>query len=338
MKRRKWYLQVFISLAVMIVLILDPSTARQGVSEGLEVCIRTIIPALFPFFITTTYLNASLLGHSVPMLHLLVKTLHIPKGGDSLLLLGLIGGYPVGAQFIAQAYHNQQISKRTSNILLGYCSNAGPAFIFGITASIFSSVYFSILLWVLHIVSALITGYFLPRPNIEQISWNHIEKNTISSALKKSLNICAFVCGWVITFKVILSYLVIMLASCNDDTLKVLLVGFIELSNGCLQLAEIPSVSLRFVLCSVFLSFGGLCVLLQTVSATEALGLGLYIHGKIIQTTISAIMSILLSYILFPNDTIALSCAEIIIILCIVILLIAKEATKRYSNSTENSV
>lgn len=329
MKGRKRRLQIFISIIIMILLILDTSTATRGASEGIEVCIKAVIPALFPFFIVTTYLNTSLLGHSVPFLHPLIKTLSIPKGGDSLLLLGLIGGYPVGAQLISQAYHNQQISKQTSRILLGYCSNAGPAFIFGITGSLFSSVYIPIILWGLQIGSALITGYFLPRPEIEYIHWSNKQENTITSALRKSLIICVIVCGWIILFKVILSYLDVLIENCCGNIAKVLLAGFIELSNGCLQLAGIPSVSLRFILCSAFLSFGGLCVIFQTASAAESIGLGLYIHGKIMQTTISTIASILLTFLLFPNDKIKVSYAVCTIISCVVILLITKGAAKK---------
>lgn len=338
MRERKRHLHLFISIAIMILLILKPSTAILGASEGIDVCIKAVIPALFPFFIVTTYLNTSLLGHSVPLLLPLSKMLKIPKGGDSLLLLGLIGGYPVGAQLIAQAYHSQQISKRTSKILLGYCNNAGPAFIFGITGSMFSSIYIPIILWGIHILSALITGYLLPRPEFEHLHWDNKEKASITSALKKSLSICATVCGWIILFKVVLSYLDILLRNFHVNTAKILLAGFIELSNGCLQLANIPSASLRFVLCSAFLAFGGLCVIFQTASAAESIGLGLYIHGKIIQTAISIIGAIFLSYVLFPNDKIVESYAICTIISCVSILLITKGSAKRYGNSLKNSV
>ena len=195
MKRRKKHLKIFISTIIVILLILNPSTAAKGVSEGIEVCINAVIPALFPFFIVTSYLNTALIGQSVHFLSPLRKFLKFPNGGDSLLLLGLIGGYPVGAQLISQSYKNRQISKRTSEILLGYCNNAGPAFIFGITGALFSSLYIPMVLFGLQIISALITGSFLPRPEIEYIHLNDTQENTITSALKKSLNICIIVCN-----------------------------------------------------------------------------------------------------------------------------------------------
>lgn len=338
MKRRKIHLKIFISTIIVILLILNPSTAAKGVSEGIEVCIDAVIPALFPFFIVTSYLNTALIGQAVPFLSPLCKSLKFPCGGDSLLLLGLIGGYPVGAQLISQSYKNRQISKRTSEILLGYCNNAGPAFIFGITGALFSSLYIPMILFGLQIISALITGSFLPRPEIEYIHLNDTQENTITSALKKSLNICIIVCSWIILFKVVLSYLNMLLKNHCGNNAMILIAGFIELSNGCLQLENIPSVSLRFIICSAFLSFGGLCVTFQTASAANGIGLGMYIHGKIMQTLISTIAAILLSFFLFPDNGIILSNACYAIVLCTIALLIVKGSAKRYGNSLKNSV
>lgn len=338
MKVRKRFFQIFISMIIIILLILYPSTATLGAYEGIDICIKAVIPALFPFFVATTYLNNSIIGHSVPLLSHLCKLLNFPNGGESLLLLGLIGGYPVGARLISEACHSQQITKRTSKILLGYCNNAGPAFIFGITASMFSSICIPIILWGLHILSALLTGYLLPRPEFEYMHWDNKEEARITSALKQSLSICAIVCGWIILFKVVLSYLDILLRNFPGNTAKVLLAGFIELSNGCLQLECVPSMSLRFILCSTFLAFGGLCVIFQTASAAESIGLGLYIHGKIMQTAISIIGAIFLSYVLFPNEKIIVSYAICTIISCVSILLIAKGSAKRYGNSLKNGV
>ena len=44
-----------ISAAVgLLVLIFDSSLAIQGAREGVELCLRTVIPSLFPFFVKET--------------------------------------------------------------------------------------------------------------------------------------------------------------------------------------------------------------------------------------------------------------------------------------------
>lgn len=265
-------------------------------------CLKVVVPSLFPFFILTTFLNASLFGFQIPGLRKLSTLLQIPSNGESLLLLGLIGGYPVGAQLISDAYKAGQLNRKQSHILLGYCSNAGPAFIFGITGVLFSSQWISFLLWGIHILSALFTGFLLPRPEKSAFSGYESTDISIVTALRKSIFNCSSVCGWVITFKIIMAYIQKWASGFLSKEKLVILTGILELSNGCVCLDQIHCESLRFILCAAFLAFGGFCVMLQTATVTESLGLGLYIPGKISQTAISLLIAMFLSGFVFPDD------------------------------------
>lgn len=82
------------------------------------------------------------------------------------------------------------------------------------------------------------------------------------------------------------------------------LVGLLELSNGCVCLNDLSSAGLRFVLCAVFLSFGGLCVAMQTVSVTKTLGTGMYFPGKILQSVLSFLLAVITQYLLFNSNEI----------------------------------
>ena len=46
----------FAAGAAMLMLILDGRTALTGAAEGIDLCIRTVIPALFPFFVLSPLL------------------------------------------------------------------------------------------------------------------------------------------------------------------------------------------------------------------------------------------------------------------------------------------
>lgn len=313
---------------IMILLIIDTNIAIAGAGEGIELCIRVIIPSLFPFFVVTSLLNSSIIGHRIPYFHHLTKMLNFPKFGDSILLLGLTGGYPVGAQLIAQSYHSKQLSKQSSEILLGYCSNAGPAFIFGIAYALFSSKPIAFAIWFFHIFSALITGFLLPRPPAESMHWKSGTVISVTHSLRKSIQLCATTCGWIILFKVILGYIQ-MLFIHSSSIFAVILSGILEISNGCVQLAEIPSVSIKFILCNLFISFGGICVILQTASAAEGLGLGLYIPGKIIQTGITTMLAVLFTYLFFPQDQIPISTSILIFLLCLITISVTIRCIKK---------
>ena len=92
MKTRNRNFRISIWIFGLLLLILDTKTAKSSTYEGIELCLRVIIPSLFPFFFITSYLNTALLGISVPGLNRIMKWVHFPSGGDSLLVLGLIGG------------------------------------------------------------------------------------------------------------------------------------------------------------------------------------------------------------------------------------------------------
>lgn len=311
------------SIAVLLLLIFDPRTAAAGASEGIDLCLKVVIPSLFPFFVVTTYLNASVFGIHIPGLNVLGNLLHVPSGGESLLFLGFIGGYPVGAQLIADTYRQGGFHKRTAQIMLGYCSNAGPAFIFGVAGVLFRSIWPPLLLWLIQIFSAVITGFLLPRPEKAAVSLKQHTSMSLVQALRKSITICASVCGWILVFKIVMAYFHRFAVGQIKNEYTILITGILELSNGCLRLSEIDSESLRFVLCAVFLSFGGVCVALQTMSATEDLGMGFYIYGKAMQACISLLAALGIQKILFQANSISTphTLWTLFICICVIILL-----------------
>ena len=339
MRREKRILSAVIASAIMLLLILDTQTAAAGAAEGIELCFKVVIPSLFPFFIVTTYLNASLLGMHIPGLSSLSSILNIPSGGESLLLLGLIGGYPVGAQLIADAYRQGRLEKRTGQILLGYCSNAGPAFIFGVAGALFSSLWPPLVLWTIHLLSAVVTGFLLPRPVKSTMSFSTGRNVSIVQALQKSISICASVCGWIVVFKIILAYFVLFAGGFLNSAYMLLLSGILELSNGCFQLGKISAESTRFILCSVFLAFGGVCVLLQTLSVTDGLGMGLYLPGKLMQSCISLFFALGAQFFLFPSDHTSVRAALYMMLLSVAALMGFKIlAEKSCGNPKKNHV
>ena len=44
----------------MMMLILDSKTALQGAANGIELCFRTLIPSLYPFFVLSILLTSAL--------------------------------------------------------------------------------------------------------------------------------------------------------------------------------------------------------------------------------------------------------------------------------------
>lgn len=266
---------------------------------------RVIIPSIFPFFVVSTYLNGQLSGINLRFLRPVEALCGIPRNSGSVLLLGLLGGYPVGAQCIAQWHENEALSASDAERLLGFCNNAGPAFIFGMLSAYFPSQTYLWALWLVQILSALLTGALLPGRTNSACNQHSAARTTLPQTLERSVRSILLVCGWVILFRIFLTAF-----SHLPIVARVLLNGFAELTNGCAQLNCIPSIRLRFIVASAFLSFGGLCVHMQTLSAVRGLKLRYYIPGKLLQTTISVGLSFLLFFIrnqrIYSSDAILL--------------------------------
>lgn len=293
--------------AGFFVLILDAKTALSGATDGLQLCIQTVIPALFPFFFLSIQLTNLLMGKDIPFLAPVYRFCRMPKGTGPLLTVGLLGGYPIGAQVTASAYRQSRITKADALRLLGFCSNAGPSFLFGIVAKQFSDSRCVWLLWLIHILSCMITARILPGKSAAVAVFDSASPLKISEAFDRSLRAIAAVCGWVVLFRVLIAVLDRWILWLLPDTMHITIVGILELTNGCCQLDMIENEGLRFIICSAILAFGGICVLMQTVSVSQPLGLGMYFPGKLLQCGVSVLLSCIVQSVIFAEDAYAVS-------------------------------
>jgi spore maturation protein SpmB len=332
MKKFKANMKLIFAAIGLFVIIMDTGSAIQGAREGIDICIRTLIPTLLPFFVISGYFCSALSGKSLPILSPILKFCGIPKGIDALLIVGLLGGYPVGAQTITDTFSKGLIEKEQARRLLGFCNNAGPAFVFGVAGSVFNDVRIPWCLFSILILSSLLTGYMLPNKcGEDQITVYHHEQDFVET-FEKSLKAIAKVCGWVIIFRVLYKIIERWALWLLPVSAQILISGILEISNGCCALTDVSTTGLRFILCAFILSFGGLCVYLQTKSVTGSLGTGYYFPGKIIQSMISVILAILLQRLLFePYNRVPLSTAIAPIFFLVIYIFVIKNNQKKIS-------
>lgn len=288
-------------LLLLFFFILDAKTVCAGAEDGIELCIKSLIPSLFPFFIITTMLNSRLNGRSISFLAPICKVCGIPRGMESIFVLGILGGYPVGAQCIQQSFHSGLLSKQDAARMLGFCNNAGPAFLFGLISGMFSTPYITWTIWLIQIISALLVGISLPMKS--HVTTSPASETVISmqQAVKQSIINIITICGWVIWFRVILQEIFRWILWMLPIAGRTVLAGFLELSNGCFMLQQITNPGLRFIICSSMAGFGGLCIAMQVSAVTKDLGLGLYFPGKILQTVLCFILSGFAQYFIFDE-------------------------------------
>ena len=171
----------------------------------------------------------------------------------------------------------------------------------GICGSLFPEKWIVWMLWAVHVLSALAVAIVLPGETDDRLTCSTASHISLPQALDRALKTAARVCGWVVLFRIVIAFSEKWILGQTGMVWKVLLSGLLELTNGCCQLSCIENIGLRFLLASLFLAFGGICVTMQTVSVTASLGIGTYVRGKLLQTVFSILLSLLLQAILFTD-------------------------------------
>lgn len=278
----------------IIMLILDAGTAARGASEGIQLCLQTVIPSLFPFFVLSSYITTGLSGQTLRFLSPVAKWLRIPAGSEQFWLVGLLGGYPVGASVLSQAHRDGILSKGDYSRMMAFCSNCGPAFIFGLGSYLFSNNLWCWLLWLIHIAASVMVALLTPGGGQTAIQAKAKHKASISASLASSVRTMGYVCGWVVLFRVIMVFCQRWFLWAFPGWVQLSLLGFLELANGCTQLYTIADEPVRFVYFSMFIGFGGACVTMQTKSLCY--DLGMYLPGKLMHGLLSTLLAGLLVF------------------------------------------
>lgn len=319
---------------MMIVLILDAKTALAGAAEGIDICIKTVIPSLFPFFFLTGILTNSIEGYCPKWIRWLGKSSKIPYGAEYFLLIGAVGGYPVGAQSIYQAYKQGDLKKKDAERMLCFCNNAGPAFIFGMAGQLFTSTAHTLLIWIIQILSALLVSALLPGDSGQKRMHNYKQKDTsISEALINAIKAISIVCGWIIIFRILCVLLRRWILWILPVSISAVLCGILELSNGCIDMASVSNEAIRFIFTCGICSFGGCCVALQISSIIGELSIKSYIYGKLLQSAISVILAVIITLFLFPGNINPI-CLLPIVIMAILLLLHFQKQNKISSGNS----
>lgn len=183
--------------------------------------------------------------------------------------------------------------------MLGFCSNAGPAFIFGISGALFNSALVPAVLYIILILSSVLTGILLPGgTNNRCLLSNKPAGNPLNNALHAIITVC----GWVVLFRILLTFLQKWILWIFPQSIIHLFSGLLELTNGCIGLNQINDMGLRFITLCVIMSFGGFCVAMQTFSVIGQLSCKYYLIGKIIQSYLSFCLALVAVRLLFPGN------------------------------------
>lgn len=290
--------------AVAVCLILYPKDTANGIKNGFLLLGNSLIPALFPFMVLSSYISQS------DIAEVLCKTFQKPFNflfktsayGIIPFILGLLGGYPVGAKTIGEFYEKGKISQNDAERLLYWCINPSPAFaVTAVGTFMLGNTKSGFLLYFSCILASLTVGFFcrfLSNEEVQSIkkSRQKLNKNIFVQSVSKGSEAMFSVCSWVLTFCV-------LSALCEalklPYTLSCIIKSVGEVTTGC-ENATAAGLSLPVI--AGILGFGGFAVICQcaTYCAICKTEIKYLICSRLVNASLSAIYCSLLLKI-FPQ-------------------------------------
>lgn len=323
-------------LGLTLLLFAFPAESAQGARQGVSLCAELIIPSLFPFFVLSSLListgTAELCAR--PLGRLLSPLFGVSGAGLSALVLGVIGGYPVGARVLAQLAERKACPPREIRRLSLFCNNCGPAFFIGAAGvGVFGCREAGFLLLSANLLSAVLIGLFLHlfldsrRCQGDDLvmepvrcSLSHALPDCVSAAFSSTLGVCAYVilfsvltaladCSGLLPFCV--NALAGLLPGEQTPALcRSLLMGLMEISTGTAALREGVTSPAALPMAAFLLGWGGLSVHCQSLPYWRQAGVpaGPYLGAKLVQGMLAAGITALAAS-LFPLSLPAMASA-----------------------------
>ena len=312
---------IAITAILLIVLILIfPDVASNGAKNAVEMWLNIVIPSLMPYCAAATMLVKSgvLQRLSNPLNKITRKLTGFSGCFSYVFLTSLLSGYPNGARVCAELYAAGEITNKEAARMINATSLCGPSFIIcAVSSGMLNNMALFKYIIAGHYISSIIVALINGKTGkFSYLPAKKLKKDDDFSAwdiISSSIEISAFAMLKVLGFMVVLCVLGSLVSNMLSGILisgsaaDALFHGIIEMTTGCKNASsmEIPT---ALVLISFIVSFGGLSVICQTVSAAREYKLktsGLT-FSKLAQGMISASLTFL--YIkLFPPAVAAFS-------------------------------
>lgn len=281
-KRTMWtdYIAAVLVAVVGVGFITHAPAVSEGVGFGLRTCVGVLIPALFPFMVLSSFLSLTSAARilSAPLTPITTKIFKLPKELGAIVLLSLIGGYPVGAKSISLLLSQGKISKRTAERMLCFCVNSGPSFLItAVGTGMLANHTAGIILFATQTAATLIIGAAVSlRTKPLKTEAGSVEMRGASAlvtAVSSASSAMLAMCSFAVLFSGILSLVTASglihqtarLLPVKESVVSAVAAGFFEVTSGCIRAAGIGG-DMAFAMLSAIVSFGGLSVLFQIMS------------------------------------------------------------------------
>ncbi|HZJ78809.1 MAG TPA: nucleoside recognition domain-containing protein [Clostridia bacterium] len=320
-KKRLNGMKMFFVAAVVLVfsfcLIYAPEITANGVRQGLSLCSQVVIPSLFPFMVLSAFMIKSglcgLIGNFFSPI--MKRVFKLPGIASGAIIMGALGGFPIGSKMTAQLYENGEISRNAAQRMMMFCVNAGPAFVIGaIGSTMLKSRQAGMVMFLSLSLSSLIVGVlsrFIAQDGDEignpvTVKTKGIQKSVVESVAEGASSILS-VCSWIILFSCVCSLISALPESFSG--ISVFLKSFFEVTSGS---ASAVKEGVDIALITGIIGWAGVsvhCQVLEYVRQTK-----MRISVFLALRAVNGALASLISYELFkiiPCATVAFASADV---------------------------
>lgn len=271
--------------------------SRDGAAQGVKLCLNVLAPSLFPFMaLTNLFAQTGLSQRLGKRLNRFTRAVFGVSGATApVLIMSLIGGYPVGAAGISELRRQNAISEGEASRAALFSVCAGPGFIVSfVGVQLYQSRELGLIIYAAQAASVLLTAILarilfgkadynsVAEINTKQNPFSQAFVSSVYSAARSMLMICAFV----LLFSAVMGVLGQMLS--DKDALTALSV-LLEVCGASVRLSEgFPVEWTAFAI-----GFGGLCVHCQILASLGGIKVSktLFFVFRIIQGLVTAALT-----------------------------------------------
>lgn len=309
----KRYLKIsMLSIVVFFLitmLILNPKKYTHSITLGYTLFLSKVFITSFPFFfLSKLFIELPKNKSNNFIKNIFCKIYKTSYVSFDIFMLSILSGYPTNAKLISDYYTKGYISKNEAKKILSFTSTSGPLFIIGTLGSIIlDNVKVGYILYIAHIISALLNGLLYRKINIQSQPCNieiKQKKNILLDCMLDTVKALCIVGGYITIFYMIIDILIdihlidfftnILSKIFPSQLSKIIATSFFELTRGLSLIESYEKSTLAIIAGCV--SFSSISILVQSYAFLQKAKIRIryFLCTKLTQT----IISIAITYIL----------------------------------------
>ena len=286
------------ALAVCVSILIFSESCSKGAFNGISLCLNVLVPSLFPFMAASSFIVKSGLAQKIgkPFGKITKALFGLSGSFAPVILLSMLGGYPVGAKGISELAKSGAVSHKEAAKAALFSVCAGPGFIINFVGqSLYNSKTIGLIILCSQIISVILLGIIINLFDkskgeyccCAKASYKPCSVGTavVESALDSSKGILG-ICAFVVLFS---AFIEIIGQIISDNSAENMLCCLLEVCSAVNRLSQNCTLEMT----AFAIGFGGLSVHFQIFSAIGNVSVNklLFFCIRIIQGVITALLT-----------------------------------------------